>query len=286
MKREKGLMRRDVFDILMRQLPDESMRIISAFAVGEPLMHPDLVYFLKAARLKTKDYLFLSTNGLLFNNDEDFIVEIIRSGVNHIHFSAEGYDPKTYENFRVGAKFDDFLSNLKLFKKLRDRLNPKIKLDLAYCLAREHTTEEFRRIFDTYAAHVDDIEFSPLNNQAHAEIPYNPDVKICDYRYYHTNEQYACDSLWVSPTVLWDGRVSACCRNYAGELIMGDIRKNALFDIWKGEKYKAFRLAHIRKRFPEKCRHCFQRYHDDIEKVTLNRLIRKKANLPNTKSVD
>jgi MoaA/NifB/PqqE/SkfB family radical SAM enzyme len=243
-------------------------------------MHPDLAYFLKAARPKTKYYLSMNTNGILFNNNEDFMAEVIRSGLDHLDFSTEGYDTTTYEKFRVGAKFDDFLSNLKLFKKVRDRLNPKVKLDLSYCLVREHTTEEFKKIFETYADYVDEIDFSPLNNQAHADIPYNPDVEIYGCKYYNTSEQNACNLLWLEPTVLWDGRVSACSRNYAGELITGDIRKRSIFDIWKGEEYRAIRLAHGRKCFPENCQNCFELFHDGIQRYYINKLIRKSANLP------
>jgi radical SAM protein with 4Fe4S-binding SPASM domain len=286
MTRKKGLMSRDLFDAIIRQLPDRSMKSISVFALGEPLMHPDLIYFLRTARSKIINDLAMSTNGLLFNKNKDFITEVILSGVNHIHFSCEGFNSETYEKFRVGAKFDDFLENLKMFKDLRDRLNPDIKLHLFYTLAQNHGIEDYRQAHNTFAAHVDEIEFNPLNNAASAKISYRPDEKIFGYKYFRLDKPNVCSLLWEEPTILWDGRVSACSRNHDGELIAGNIRESALLDIWKGEEYQKIREMHRRKCFQEKCQNCFELYADVIERPYINRLIRREANLPDIKNID
>lgn len=285
MQRERGTMSREVFDRVIEQVPDGSMRIIFALGMGEPLLHPDLVYFLRAARPKTHT-LFTNTNGLLFNKNEDFMAELLRSGVNHVHFSAEGYDAATYESTRQGARFEDFLANLKLFKGLRDRLKAEVKVDLNYCLVREHTTGEFRRIFETYGPHVDTIHFSPLNNQAHPDIPYRLDEKICGFRYYRTDRQNVCYHLWSMLHVLWDGRVAACPCNYEGDLIVGDVWESPLLDIWRGEGFRALRSAHREKRFPGRCSSCFEIRHDVIDRAHLNSLIRKRAGLPRIERLD
>jgi len=286
MTREKGLMGRELFDSIIRQLPDRSMKAISVFAIGEPLMHPDLIYFLKTARPKIIYDLAMSTNGLLFNKDEYFISKVILSGVNHVHFSCEGYNNEIYEKFRVGAKFEDFLENLKMFKELRDRLNPNIKVHLYYTLAHDHSIQDYRLAYDTFASYVDEIEFNPLNNAASAEIPYRPDEKIFGYKYFRLDKPNVCGLLWDEPTILWDGKVSACSRNLEGDLIMGDTRNNTIFDIWKGEEYQKIRLMHRRKDFQEKCQNCFELYSDVIARPYINKLIRREAGLPCIQNID
>ena len=41
--------------------------------------------------------------------------------------------------------------------------------------------------------------------------------------------------------VLYDGRVSACCIDFNGSLIMGDLTKKTIKTIWNGSTYKKFR---------------------------------------------
>jgi radical SAM protein with 4Fe4S-binding SPASM domain len=286
MTREKGFMSRDLFNEIIQQLPDRSMKAISVFALGEPLMHSDLIYFLKTAKPKIKYDLAMSTNGLLFKKDKDFIAEVIMSGANHIHFSCEGYNKNIYEKYRVGAKFNDFLDNLKIFKELKDRLNPDIKVHLLYTLAHDHSIQDYRQAYDTFASYVDEIEFSPLNNAASTKIPYRPDEEIFGYKYFRLDKPNVCSLLWDEPTILWDGKVSACSRNHEGELIMGDIRNNTLFDIWEGEEYQKIRRMHRRKDFQEKCQNCFELYSDVIARPYINKLIRREANLPDLKNID
>ena len=46
-----------------------------------------------------------------------------------------------------------------------------------------------------------------------------------------------CWSLRQSMSILWDGRVVACCMDYDGKLILGDVNKNTLREIWHESRW-------------------------------------------------
>jgi len=279
LKRDKGYMTQETFDRFIEHLPKEPMDCICMFAIGEPLLHNRLADFFYRIRSRAKERV-LSTNALLFLKDESLLERLILAGMNHLHCSGDGYNAATYEKIRINGKFDDFLKSLKSIRETRDRLNTDVIFELQYCLVNRHTLEEFEQVFRTYAELVDEIVFKPLNNQANVEIPFRPNEEVLGYQYYLPDVQHPCQWLWRGPTVLWDGRVSACCRNHCGEFIMGHINDSSLKDIWESPAYQDLRQAHLRGEPPERCQGCSELYEEEFRQWMMNRRIRKQLNRP------
>ena len=62
-------------------------------------------------------------------------------------------------------------------------------------------------------------------------------------------------SLWVHH----DGAVSSCCRDYHGELIVGDIKNQSIRDVWNGHVLEKLREAHRKGEVKDYrlCDNCF-----------------------------
>ena len=75
---------------------------------------------------------------------------------------------------------------------------------------------------------------------------------------------YLCNYPWRSVVVLWDGRVVPCCRDDDARLVLGDLKRERLRDIWHGVCAKALREAHSSGRFdgPHLCEECAWRRHN------------------------
>jgi radical SAM protein with 4Fe4S-binding SPASM domain len=52
-----------------------------------------------------------------------------------------------------------------------------------------------------------------------------------------TGKRVPCWSLMNAITILWDGRVVACCLDYDGQLVIGDANKQSLTEIWHNSKW-------------------------------------------------
>jgi hypothetical protein len=51
--------------------------------------------------------------------------------------------------------------------------------------------------------------------------------------------------------VLWDGRVSLCCFDAEGAVILGDLKTQTLREVFGGDKAVGIRLAHVEGRRQE-----------------------------------
>ena len=62
----------------------------------------------------------------------------------------------------------------------------------------------------------------------------------------HTSKNFFCQyASSLIPYVLVDGRVSACCRDYDGSLVVDDINKNKLKNMSEGIGFKSLQNAHV-----------------------------------------
>ena len=59
--------------------------------------------------------------------------------------------------------------------------------------------------------------------------------------------------------ILFDGKVSICCRDYSGELIIGDIKDKSLSDIRKSKELNTLQRAHTTGNLKNYnlCKNCF-----------------------------
>jgi radical SAM protein with 4Fe4S-binding SPASM domain len=54
-----------------------------------------------------------------------------------------------------------------------------------------------------------------------------------------------CQHPWMSMTIKSNGEAAMCMEDFNNEIILGDARKESLYDIWNGEKYQQFRKDHF-----------------------------------------
>ena len=62
--------------------------------------------------------------------------------------------------------------------------------------------------------------------------------------------------MWLTFTVLWDGRVSLCCADFDGRHILGDLRTQTIAEVWNSPAYRAARRLHLESGGPEICQSC------------------------------
>ncbi len=63
--------------------------------------------------------------------------------------------------------------------------------------------------------------------------------------------EFPCHNLWTSLNIWYDGRVPVCCQDYECKIELGDLRKDSIMKIWRGEKLNKLRRLHIEGRYNE-----------------------------------
>lgn len=247
--REKGFLSLKLFKELLNRNP-EINRIVFCGS-GEPLLHPELIEFIKLAvnrNIRTE----LNTNGVLL--DKKISKELVSTGLHSLVVSFEGINRQEYEKIRLGSSYDLVVDNIINFAEAK-KIYAKSKIWLGIdCIDFNYTRFQKRGFrYQSFLWGVDAVNFIPLHNwpcsNSKNNSYQNATIK---------NRYYGCFLPWLMVTILWDGRVTACCDDFNGENIIGELYSNpSILDIWNGEKMLGLREK-LRKNNIDflNCRNC------------------------------
>lgn len=238
--RPKGLMEMETYRKAIAQVVELGVADVHLYTVGEPLLHPKIAEMVRIAKGEGCR-VFIFTNGALLTADAG--LGLISAGLDCLTFSVEGCETERYEKSRKGAKFTRLLENVSRFRELRDENGGSPRIEVWSAIANE-SKEELVSFSQFWRRYADNVNLVYLANQGgYIEGIHNSQVlpPVADRR--------PCSSLWTSIVVLWNGDVSACCVDFDGKLVVGNIFSGSLKQIWFGSTYRKFRLSHLRQDF-------------------------------------
>ncbi|MDD3301238.1 MAG: SPASM domain-containing protein [Patescibacteria group bacterium] len=251
---ELGFIDMDFF----KKIINENKNVLSGQAVwlhfsGEPLLHPDLSKIIKLLN-ENNIRTMLSTNAVLLNKKKS--LDLLDAGLDYIVFSVDGYSKEIYENIRIGAKFDEVKKNILNFLKIKEEGGFKTLTQVQFVELKTNTKEvkdfinEWKKTdvnhinvksFCTRAGRVENIKNFHLSPDIHKQ---NIKRRPCFY-------------LWETLIVLWNGKVITCCQDLKSELIVGDLKKQTLLEIWNSPKLQEIRRRQTKGDFSmEPCAGC------------------------------
>ncbi|MBU1863710.1 MAG: radical SAM protein [Candidatus Omnitrophica bacterium] len=216
---------------VIKKARDCGIQQLGFHTVGEPLLYPHL----KEVLLFAKDVGFpigISTNANLLTKEKaDMLLAL---NINNIRVSLEGTG-EIYNELREKGDFFTAIENIKYIhnKRVNDR-SPRISLNYVLTKDSIKSIQDFQK---NYAYLFDHITYCPLINQGCVKNPYveNNSVVLL------TNDKYPCFNLWVNMYVTFNGEVSVCCVDYNHKLIVGNIQKDSLLNIWNSKQYQSYR---------------------------------------------
>jgi len=213
---------------------------------GEPLLHPEIVEMVAYAHSRGK-HVALTTNGTLLRGEMSR--RLLRSGPDLIKISIDG-GPKTYEKIRH-FPYQRLRENLEEFLKLREETGSETWVEVSMVIYEE-TMDEVEAFISQWQGKVDAINFQP--------------------RFFtlRSPRRRTCRDLWRLLVVLWDGRVTPCCADYDGQLIVGRADEQNLEEIFNGPAMRALRKQHLRKKWSGLCDQCSfyeADYHLSLKKI-------------------
>ena len=245
---ELGLMSLDLYRKIVADAAAFGVLDLNLFHRGESLIHRGLFEMIALAReagLATR----LHTNATFL--DRGKAEKLIAAGLDFISFSVDGYTKQVYERNRVGGEFENVLTNICDF--LRLKAESKSRKPFTVLQVMEIGVDEGRAVTERRAFRAR-FRGLPLD-RFYVRRPHNwagnvSTITLEGLR----NEglsQICCTFPWYSMTVLYDGRVSACPQDFMAEIILGDLRRQNLAEIWEGEPMKRLRDAHHRRSLGE-----------------------------------
>lgn len=249
------------FEYIVRELKNHTQGIVMQFA-GETLLHKDIVKMISHA----------SKNGLLVTMDTNATLltpalaeGLIESGLDTIVVGLDGATKSSYEKWRVNAKFEDTLQNIRTLCDLKRQKKKRTPIVEIQCIANRYNQDELAEVkrmsgeigADRFMvmslvipSHIYDDE--TCKKMAKEFMPTRPDVKSR----YNRPRPSSCHFWARNSVILVDGTVTMCCYDLNGEYSLGNIFQEGFLNIWNSEKYRHYRKNLIINKKLPLCARC------------------------------
>jgi radical SAM protein with 4Fe4S-binding SPASM domain len=240
MHRRQGIMAMDLFQKVVDECVTLGITHVRVHNYGEPFLDKQLVEKVRYAKSRGIAEVGMISNGSLIT--EEIAAGMIDAGLDAINISVDAAGKDVFERTRVHLDFDTVTRNIRTLVRLRNeggRTHPKLILSFV----RQGNTADEAAFIREWQPIADKIHITDLHNWA-GTLNSESDVRFPCYR------------LWLTFTVLWDGRVSLCCADFDGRHVLGDLRTSTIAQIWNSPAYRAVRRQHLETGGPEICRSC------------------------------
>lgn len=255
---------------------------------GEPLLYPH-IYDLIGEASKNNVRQTISTNALLL--DENNIKKLLATNI-ELNVSIHGLDKKTYESIHINGDFDKLVSNLLLIKKLMSESESKIKYGLKFLLMKNNYKQmadiyDFVRLYGFNHVYINILDEFTVSNEKILYYGKDRDILekiikmsdslreklkginvfyeawIPEIRESSGNEakkkddvkiiknKMGCYIPWKKMHVDMDGDVRNDC--FCGKIVIGNVVKENVENIWNGETVLKVRDNIINKGFDSVC---------------------------------
>jgi radical SAM protein with 4Fe4S-binding SPASM domain len=254
---------------------ERPIKVLRLYKDGEPLLNRNFAKMVRYAKQqKCCDRVDTTTNASVLSPERS--LEIIDAGLDRINISIEGVNAEQYLDFaKFKINFGKLVENVKFFYERRKQCEMIVKIN-GDTLSREDCNK-FYEIFGNIAdgVYIESImscwpEFELNGVEANKEVGiYKQEIR----------EVQVCPYVFYSFSINSDGLASACYLDWSRKLIIGDVRKQTVKQIWNGQKMRGLQkmfLRKDRKKHPV-CKDCGQMTHgmpDNIDKFA-DELLRK-----------
>jgi radical SAM protein with 4Fe4S-binding SPASM domain len=227
---------------------DSKLKKIKIGNHGEPTLHPQLPQMVSYLRdCEVAETIELFTNGSKLNPDLNR--RLVDAGLQRINISVEGLSAEAYKQVAgVTVDFPDFVANIKDLYDRRNQLCIYVKVvDGAEIRGKKgeviNLSEKDREFFfETFGPISDEIfvenvvpQWAETHQKALTDIGmYGQKIhgykKVCPFpfMYLHFNS---------------DGTVAGCTLDWARKVLIGDVRKEEIQDIWNGEILRKLQIT-------------------------------------------
>jgi hypothetical protein len=240
MKRRQGVMDVDLYRKVVDECASLGIGHVRMHNYGEAFVDKRLPEKIAYAKSRGIPEVGVITNGSLLG--PDVARAVVEAGLDAINISLDAAGKETFESTRLGLKYDKVIANVEgLVQARRELGRTRPKLILSF--VRQDNSAEEQAFIDHWSAVADKIHITELHNWA-GTLKRRADVNFPCYR------------QWLTFTVLWDGRVSLCCADLDGHIVLGDLRTQSIAEIWNGDAYRRVRREHLESGGPAICRNC------------------------------
>ena len=232
MTRDQMDMDLNLFETVLNQLNRNLTELIVLHSDGEPLINPDIIGMIRIAK-KNGYQVMTSTNATML--DDRLSREIVDAGLDILTISIDGTSREIYEKIRRGANFKQVVTNIKRFLTLKGIRTPYTILQMIIMKENEAQIDEFFEMWRPYRNRNVQIVVKPVTDWfgEHSEI---------------IDDMNSCDRPWFGMVIQSSGKVVPCVHDFDGDMVLGELPRDQIYDLWNSESMVNLRKGIIRGR--------------------------------------
>ena len=271
-----GLLTMELFHRILDDVKEHA-HTMQFYFQGEPLLNKQLPEMIAMAH-QVGLYTIVSTNAQALSRST--AEAIVKSGLNRIIVSIDGFSEESYAAYRVGGSLHKALEGLQHLANAKAELHSRIRIELQVLRLKtnEHEWEWIKKNYKKLGATQLVFKTAQLYNFEHGHplMPtderYSRYKKIADGTYVHKKAYRllqptsilhrafgaTCLRLWSGCVITTTGEVLPCCYDKDGQHALGNIAEQSLLDIFHSKRANALRhrVLHATAPIPEMCKNC------------------------------
>ena len=118
--KKKKYIKKENFINIIDKIQNKNEKTISLYNYWEPLMQPQIWFFVKYAKQNWIKKIKIATNGTFLDTKKS--LELINSWLDYLSISVDWSNQNVYEKFRVWWNLNLILNNIKKIVKLKQKL--------------------------------------------------------------------------------------------------------------------------------------------------------------------
>jgi len=240
-------------------------RVVVLYHGGEPLLNTKLSKYIRVLKKMGVEKTVITTNASLLTGEQSR--ELVLAGLDEIKVSFDGQSPDENNHIRQGGDFYANAENVKTLCEVRKALgrnNPHIKISNIRICNKEtlqKMSEQQQFMFQEppeyltkyFCQEGNELEFQSFPAMVWPGYERNGFFDVVKFE---TAKPKYCGSLFETTTILSNGDVVLCCYDIKGELVLGNITKESIFDIWSSKKYLEIREKFKKYEYSYLCEKC------------------------------
>jgi len=227
-----NVMPRNLFEQIILEGEQYNCPSIAFHSNDEPLLLKDLSDRVAFAKKHGFMDLFIATNGNLLN--PRVMKSLIEAGITRILFSIDAATSETYEKVRPFGNFSLVMNNLNdllEYKKSKRLILPAVRVSF---VVNKFNIHELKLFIKTFSKLVDYVEIQGFSAY------YNTNTYLIAQGMEHV-KNFACNEPWRKLIIRANGDVLPCCSFYGYEVVLGNILRESLKDIFNAYQYHQLR---------------------------------------------
>lgn len=257
----KGFMSLELFKQVFEQLK-KGLGAINLYSWGEPLLNKDLISIIRYAKAGKEDIRITTSTNLNVRNNV-LLVDLIASSIDEIIVSCDGIGSESYLKYRVGGDFNLVMDNLRFLAGKKKELNAQTDIVWNFLVFKhnEGEVEEARKMakligisfrIGLMRTSMKDEILKPHKDAIAKDrdwIPDNPAYSAYDKEKCTPKKVIkTCRKPWQEISINWDGKVFPCCAVYGDQYSLGDVKIDAIKEIWNSKLFVIARREIIREK--------------------------------------